>query len=156
MSGIVFVKISGISNRWSYLEPSINIVLFTGSARYTTWARLLIKLVSLSRPNFNCIVLSFVFFVLHYVSCTLHVTICNCRSLHYKHWLLWDSFCNVWVVIVYFFHCCCNKQLTYKCTKCIVILEIWMCQLNLSCSIHFVVVYMVLSYGYLSRWDWVY
>jgi len=74
-----------------------------------------IKLVSLSRPNFNCVVLSF-FFVLHYVPCTLHVTICNCGSLHYKPWLLWDSFCNFWECICDLYscccHCCCNKQLT--------------------------------------------
>jgi len=77
-----------------------------------------IKWVSLSRPNFNCTVLSFVFFVLHYVPCTLHFTICNCGSLHYKPWLLWDSFCNFWVCICDFYfvcHCDCNKQPTlYK------------------------------------------
>jgi len=54
-----------------------------------------IKLLSINRP-INCIVLSFVFFVLHYVPCTLHVTICNCRSLPC---LFWDSFCNFWVYI---------------------------------------------------------
>jgi len=51
------------------------------------------------------IIFCFVFFVLHYVpcNCTLHVTICNCGSLHYKPWLLWDSFCNFWVCICDFY-----------------------------------------------------
>jgi len=48
MSGIVFVKKSGISNRWSYLEPSINIVLSRGSALNTTWALVFYKV---SKPK---------------------------------------------------------------------------------------------------------
>jgi len=100
----VNVKISGISNRWSYLEPSRNIVLSSRSVHFIPQEHLsFIKLVSLSRPNLNYIVylLFSLFCITYHVRCMLLIR--NCGSLHYKPWLLWDSFCNFWVCICEFY-----------------------------------------------------
>jgi len=76
---------------------------------------LYIKLVKLSRPNFNCIVLFFVFFfyITYHVRCmSLFVTADLCIiSLGFFE-IRFATFEYVFMT-VYFCHCGYNKQLTY-------------------------------------------